>query len=456
MGLFKLKGFPGKGTFCHGIHPPDKKKYSAERPIEVMPFPDKVVLPLLQHIGAPCQPVVKPKDHVRFGERIGIGKAFVSASLHSPIAGKVQKIANITLPNGRHLPAIHIKNEGEQVSHGKLWKEMVTTEWPNDCISIYDAETISKIIHDSGVVGLGGAAFPTHVKVMPDERKMIDTLLVNGCECEPYLTPDYRLMVELPNAVVTGALLAGRAISAREIIICIEDNKPQAIARLKKATQQTVIKIAVVKTKYPQGSEKQLVKAVLDIDVPLGGLPGDIGVAISNVGTMAAIAKGVILEEPLTHRVISVSGAGIAEPKNLFVPIGISMGEVIEFCGGLKENAARIIAGGPMMGFAFSDPATPVTKGTSGITVLTHDEIAVENETACVRCGRCVDACPMNLVPTRLAMAARYNNPGLAEQYHITACFECGSCSYVCPAHIKLVQLIRTGKAQLAASRGNR
>ncbi|HKK89853.1 MAG TPA: SLBB domain-containing protein, partial [Desulfobacteraceae bacterium] len=185
----------------------------------------------------------------------------------------------------------------------------------------------------------------------------------------------------------------------------------------------------------------------------LGGLPSDIGVAMSNVGTMATIARGVIREEPLTHRVISVSGGGIAQPKNLFVPIGISMGEVIDFCGGLTADAARIIAGGPMMGFAFSNLDTPVVKGSGGITVLTHDEIASENETACVRCGRCVDACPMNLVPTRLAMAARYNNPGLADRYNITACFECGSCSYVCPANIRLVQLIRTGKAQVAASR---
>ena len=453
MGLFKLKGFPGRGTFRHGIHPPDKKEYSAERPVECMPFPDRVVLPLLQHIGAPCQPIVKPKDQVRFGQLIGVGKSFVSASLHAPFAGKVQKISSITLPNGRHLPAIHIKKEGEQVSCDKLWKEMLLTDWPNDCISIYDAETISKIIHDSGVVGLGGAAFPTHIKVVPDDRKLIDTLIVNGCECEPYLTPDYRMMVELPGAVVTGALLAGRAVAAREIIICVEDNKPRAIAKLKKATQRTVIKVAVVKTKYPQGSEKQLIKAVLDLDVPLGGLPSDIGVAMSNVGTMATIARGVIREEPLTHRVISVSGGGITHPKNLFVPIGISMGEVIDFCGGLTADAARIIAGGPMMGFAFSNLETPVVKGSGGITVLTHDEIASENETACVRCGRCVDACPMNLVPTRLAMAARYNNPGLADRYNITACFECGSCSYVCPANIRLVQLIRTGKAQVAASR---
>jgi len=451
MGFFRLKGFPGSGTFRHGIHPPDNKKFSAESSVEVMETPDKVVLPLLQHIGSPCEPIVKAKQHVSFSEVIGVGKSFVSAALHSPVSGKIQKIGVVTLPNGRHLPAIIIKSDQDRYPVKKLWDELTSEDWPRDCISIYAPDTISKIIHDSGIVGLGGAAFPTHVKVMPNDSRMIDTLMINGCECEPYLTCDYRLMVEASRAIVTGALLAGRAVAAQEIIICIEDNKPNAIAAMTQAAKQTVIRIAVLKTKYPQGSEKQLVKAVIGLDVPLGGLPSDVGVAMSNVGTMAAVARGIIKEQPLTHRVISVSGKGIQHPKNLFVPIGISMREVIEFCGGVTDDAARIIAGGPMMGFAFSDLDTPVTKGTSGITVLSHQEISEETETSCVRCGRCVDACPMNLVPTRLALASRYNNPYLAIQYNITACFECGCCTYVCPAKIKLVQLIRSGKAQVAA-----
>jgi len=262
-------------------------------------------------------------------------------------------------------------------------------------------------------------------------------------------------MVEAPGAIVAGTLLAGRAVTAKEIIVCIEDNKPEAIRKLREAASGTVIKIAVLKTKYPQGSEKQLIKAVLNLEVPLGGLPADVGVAMSNVGTVAAIARGVIKGKPLTHRIISVTGAGIVTPKNILTPIGISLGEVIEFCGGLTRDAARMIAGGPMMGFAFSDLATPVTKGTSGVTVLTHEDVRREKETSCVRCGRCVDACPMKLVPTRLAMAARYGKASLAERHSIMACFECGCCTYVCPANIKLVQLIRTGKAQIAAARKN-
>lgn len=455
MGLLRFTQFPGKGRFPHGIHPPDNKTLSADSPIEVIPPPGKVVLPLLQNIGLPCEPIVNPKQEVALGELIGIGKAFVSATLHSPVSGKVQKIGVTTLPNGRHLPAIFIKASGDQPSGQALWNDVLGGDWPRDCPSVYYPETISKAIHDSGIVGLGGAAFPTHVKVMPDDKRMIDTLMVNGCECEPYLTSDYRLMVEAPGAVVAGALLSGRAVTAKEIIVCIEDNKPEAIKRLKETAKDTVIKIAVLKTKYPQGSEKQLIKAVLGLDVPLGGLPADVSVAMSNVSTIAAVARGVIKGKPLTHRVISVTGGGIQNPKNILTPIGISMREVIEFCGGLTKDAARLIAGGPMMGFAFSDLSTPVTKGTNGITVLTHEDVRREKETSCVRCGRCVDACPMKLVPTKLAMAARYGKVTLAEKYNITACFECGCCTYVCPANIKLVQLIRTGKAQITASRKN-
>lgn len=453
MGLKKFKDFPGKGSFPHGIHPPDNKALSSGAAIEVVPPPDRVVLPLLQNIGAPCEPIVKAKQEVAWGETVGVGKAFVSANLHSPVNGVVEKIGVCTLPNGRHLPAIFIKAKGDQIAGQALYNDVLGGSWPKDCPAIYYPSTIAKHIHEAGIVGLGGAAFPTHVKVRPDDTKMIDTLMVNGCECEPYLTTDYRLMVEAPGPIISGALYGARAVSAKEVIICIEDNKPEAIAKLRAAAEGTVIKIAVLKTKYPQGSEKQLIKAVLDLEVPLGGLPADVGVAMSNVATIAAVARAVIREKQLTHRVISVTGRGIANPKNLLVPIGISMREVIEYCGGLTRDAARIVAGGPMMGFSFSNLDTPVTKGTSGVTILTQGDIRKERETNCVRCGRCVDVCPMQLVPTRLAMASRHGNLALAHQYNIMACFECGSCTYICPAHIKLVQLIRMGKAMVVASR---
>jgi electron transport complex protein RnfC len=287
---------------------------------------------------------------------------------------------------------------------------------------------------------------------MPNEKKPIHTVLINGCECEPYLTSDYRMMVEYAEPIVTGALLLGRAAGAGEIIIGIEDNKPKAVESMKKAAEGTGIRVKVLQTKYPQGSEKQLIMAITGKEVPLGGLPLDVGFAVSNVSTAAAVARAVLRGKPLTHRVVSVTGGGIKTPKNLLVPFGITMGELIEFCGGLTKDAARIVAGGPMMGFAFSDMNTPVTKGTSGITILTHADLERETETSCVRCGRCVDVCPMNLVPTRLALASRYKNTDVAERYNIMACFECGSCAYICPANIPIVQLVRTGKAVVIAA----
>ena len=241
-------------------------------------------------------------------------------------------------------------------------------------------------------------------------------------------------------------------ILARDIVINVEDKKMDAVDALRQAAQDTIIRIAVLKTKYPQGSEKHLILALTKHEVPLGGLPSDVGMAVSNVGTIAAVAMALIKGKPLTHRVVSVTGGGVARPANLLAPIGISFGELIEFCGGLNENVSRMIAGGPMMGFPFTDPETPVTKGTSGLTILTKEEIQKAEETSCVRCGRCVDVCPMRLVPTKIAIAGRHKDLELARRYNIMACFECGCCAYICPASIPLVQLIRAGKALIAAS----
>jgi len=442
----------GKGSFNHGIHPPERKELAAEAVIEVMPPPSRVVLPLLQNIGAPCEPIVKPRQKVAYGDMVGKGKAFVSATLHSPINGIVQRSVVTTLPNGRHLPAMVIKADGDQLTGQALWEDIYGGPWPHDCRAIYAPDTIAQAIHKAGIVGLGGAAFPTHVKIMPNEKLDIDTLIVNGCECEPYLTTDYRLMLEAPRAIVAGALLAGRAVGAKQIIIGVEDNKPRAIESLMISAEGSDVQIAVVKTKYPQGSEKQLIKALLNRVVPLGALPSAVGVALSNVATVAAVARGVVRGKALTHRVVCVTGAGIVQPKNVLVALGTSVRELVDYCGGLREDAARMVAGGPMMGFAFTHMDTPVTKGSSGLTVLTRDDVQRGAETACVRCGRCVDVCPMQLAPTRLAMAARYKKWDVAERFSIMACFECGSCAYICPAQIPLVQLIRAGKATVAAA----
>jgi len=443
--------FPGSGTFARGVHPPQKKAFSSDAAIEIMPTPEKVVLPLLQHIGGACTPVVKPKQEVAFGDRVGKGEAFVSASLHAPMNGVIQKMEVVTLANGRHVQAIAIRSQGEQLSGQALWDSLFGGKWPQKSYQAMDPEKISDAIHAAGIVGLGGAAFPTHVKITPDENKPIHTLIVNGCECEPYLTTDYRLMVEAPEAIVAGTMLAVRAVGAQKAFIGVENNKLEAIASLRRAAAGAGIKIAVVKTKYPQGSEKHLIKAVLDSEVPLGGLPSDVGVVMTNVATVTSVARAVMRDIPLTHRVVSITGGGIVQPKNLLVPVGIQIGELIEFCGGLRKTAARMVAGGPMMGFAFTNPKTPVTKGTSGVTVLTHAEIRKVNQTVCIRCGRCADVCPMNLVPTKIATAARLKELNLARNYNIMACFECGSCAHICPAGLPLVQYIRMGKSLIAA-----
>ncbi|WP_319523697.1 electron transport complex subunit RsxC [Breoghania sp.] len=454
MGL-KIKGFDGNGTFVHGVHPPGYKSLAQDAPIRVMPTPDLVVLSLHQNIGGPCEPLVKPRQNVGWGELIGKATSFVSTTLHASVPGVVQRPMRATLANGRHMDTLPIKTDGELPEGQALWDEIFGGDWPTNGLEAYDPVQISHDISDAGLVGLGGAAFPTHVKISPNDKKPVHTLIVNGCECEPYLTSDYRLMLEAPAPIITGALLAARSVGAERIVIGIEDNKMPAVEAMKKAADGTGIQVAVLKTKYPQGSEKHLIYAVLKRKVPLGGLPADVGVAISNVATMAAVARAVIHKKPLTHRVISVTGGGIANPSNVLAPIGVSFGALIEFCGGLTPDAARLVAGGPMMGFAFSNPDTPVTKGAGGLTVMTKEEVKAGEESACVRCGKCVDACPMNLVPTKIALASRHQDIALSRRYNIMACFECGSCAYTCPAHIPLVQLIRAGKAQVvAADRG--
>ncbi len=437
----------GKGTFAHGVHPPGKKGLAADANIQVLPTPGQVKIPLLQHLGAPCQSNTKPKQEVTLGEMIGSSEAFISAPVHASLAGKILPTCAVTLPNGRRVQAVQIKADGEQLEGDDLYKEIYGGDWPTSSLEQYDPKEIVTTVKNAGIVGQGGAAFPTYVKLLKNDEKPIDTILVNGCECEPYLTADYRLMVEAPGPIITGALLAARACGARNVVIAIEDNKPLAVDTLQIAAKGTDVKISSLHTKYPQGGEKQTINAALGRTVPGGKLPLDVGVVVVNVGTAAAIARAVLRGKALTHRVVTVSGAGIKSPKNLLVPVGVSYRELIDFCGGLKSSAVRVVAGGPMMGFAFGDLDAPVTKGTSGITILTDDDVEQASETSCLRCGRCVGACPMNLVPTKLALGSRANQWDLLGKYHVASCMECGCCGYVCPANIPLVQLIRMGKA---------
>jgi electron transport complex protein RnfC len=439
----------GPGTFPHGIHPPEHKDLSEGTRIEVLEAPAKVAVPLLQHTGAPCTPTGKPRTEVAVGDKIGDAEAFVSAPIHSPLAGKTAKPGKATLPNGRHVDAIPVKADGEQPSAEEIRERCFGCDLDALDSERYSPEEIVRGVREGGLVGLGGAAFPTHVKLSPPPEKKIDTLLVNGCECEPYLNADNRVMIEAPEAVVAGALLAGRAVGAGHILVGVEDNKPEAIRALRAACQRTNVRIVQVATKYPQGGEKQLIRSTLGRTVPTGGLPLDVGVVVMNVGTSAAVYQAVVHGRPLTHRVVSVTGRGIREPKNLLVPVGVSYSALIAACGGLTDDATRAIAGGPMMGFAVGDLEAPVTKGTSGLLVMTSQEASLREETPCVRCGRCVDVCPLNLVPTKIALAARHRDWDLARRYHMDACMECGCCAYSCPAALPLVQLIRVGKASI-------
>ncbi len=436
-----------KPTFPRGIHPPERKEIAADSPIEVLNTPREVRIPMLQHLGAPCTPIHKPRTEVTLGDKVGDADAFITAPVHASIKGVIGRGSVATLPNGRHVAVVPIKAADEQPLEGRaLFEDIYGGEWETEGLEKFTPEEIANKAREAGLVGLGGAAFPTHVKLRPKKESPIETLLINGCECEPYLTADYRLMVEAPKPIISGALLAKYATGAHEVAVCIEDNKPKAIETMRKAAEGTEVRIQVVRTKYPQGGEKQLIKAVSGREVPVGGLPPDIGFVVLNVATAASLARAVLRGKPLTHRIVSVSGSGITEPKNLLVPIGASYKELIRACGGVKPEAVRVIAGGPMMGFTLASPNVPVTKGTSGITILTENEVRKAEETSCVRCGRCVDVCPMNLVPTKLAIASRMENIDVIARYSITACMECGCCAYVCPASIPLVQLIRHGK----------
>jgi electron transport complex protein RnfC len=325
-------------------------------------------------------------------------------------------------------------------------------------INKYSVERICEAVRQAGIVGMGGAGFPTRVKIEPNPRLPKKTMIVNGCECEPYITCDYRIMLEWTSEIIAGIKLARKASGCSQVIIGIEDNKPEAIEAMNTALDSSGrndgIKVVPVKTKYPQGGERQLIRSILKRNVPTGGIPPMIGVLVLNVATCAAIAEAVIADLPLTHRVVTVTGEAIARPGNYYVPIGTSVEELIEFCGGVTQKSARVILGGPMMGVAIADLETPVTKTTGAITIITKEQMGsakfAGRQTACIRCGRCLQACPENLNPTKIAHAVKNNLLDVAEDCFISACIECGCCSYVCPANIELTGYIKTGKIFLA------
>lgn len=434
-----LKSFKG------GIHPGHYKEFTESVPVTTARSPRKVIMPLQQHIGAPCEPLVKVGDEVKAGQKIADSEGFVSAPIHASITGKVSSIGMHYTPLGVEIKSIVIESDGtdaeqdEKINSGKS---------PDDL----SGKEILDIIREGGIVGMGGAAFPAHVKLSPPEGKKIDTVILNGAECEPYLTADHRIMLEEPEDVVAGLKVVMKVLNAPKGIIGIEDNKPDALEAIKAVIKnEKGITVYPLPTKYPQGAEKMLIEVITGRQVPSGGLPLDVGVVNQNVGTCAAIARTVREGVPLIERVVTVSGKGIKEPANVLVKVGTTFGEIIEQCGGLAENASKIISGGPMMGVSQATTDVPVMKGTSGILVLTDKEVQLQEAGPCIRCARCVEVCPINLLPNFLGAVSEQRLIDSAESYHASDCIECGCCAYICPAARPLTQWIRAAKAEIAA-----
>lgn len=429
-------------TFRGGVHPPDNKELSAKAEIKELEAPKVAYIPLSQHIGAPCKPVVQVGQEVKRGELIGEPTGFVSAPVHSSVAGKVTGITVMPNAMGRMVQVVVVENNGTDE-----WVQLKDTP---DYMNLTPDELKEKI-KDAGIVGMGGATFPTHVKLSPPKEKPIDAVIINGAECEPYLTADHRLMVERPEDVIAGLKVLMKVLGVTKGYVGIENNKPDAIERMKAAASgEQGIEVYALEVKYPQGAEKMLIKAILDRDVPAGGLPMDVGVVVQNVGTAVAVFEACRYGKPLIERVVTVTGRGVKNPSNFLVRIGTPISSLIDAAGGFSDSPKKVILGGPMMGFATSDLDQPVIKGTSGVLVLSDREyVSAEKFGPCIRCGRCIDACPMGLMPSMLSILAEKGFYEDTKEYNIMDCFECGTCTYVCPAKRPIVQLIRLAKSQV-------
>lgn len=432
--------FLKKRTFSGGVKIQASKELTENLQSEQISEPEFIVLPLSMHIGAPARPLVQKGDYVLKGQLIAAAQGMVSANVHASVSGTVADIDKCLLPGGKTSPAVIIKNDflGRTVTPKPQAPETL------------DAQTIRSLLLQYGITGMGGASFPTHVKYQPPKNGKIDLVILNGIECEPYLTADCRILLEKPKEVIRGLEYFLKASGAPIGIIAIEDNKPEAIGLFQKLLQNTPnIKVAVCAEKYPQGGEKQLIRAVSGRVVPQGGLPADVGVIVDNVSTAMQAAESIETGLPFTGRLITVSGNAVVKPGNYYVPLGTLYSHVLQAAArGLKSNASRIISGGPMMGFAVQSLDYPVTKGTGGLLFFDDnaEESRLYSENTCVRCGKCVDHCPMFLEPTEIAKAAKQSDADKLQRLAVDACIECGCCSYSCPAHIPLVQYIRLGK----------
>ena len=426
-----------------GVHPPENK-ISAGNPIEILQLPQKVSIPVSQHIGAPATVLVAKGDKVKVGQVIAQSAGFVSANIHSSVSGTVESIDAVLDSTGYKRQAITIIVEGDE------WMEDIdrSAELKKDIH--LNAQDIIKRINESGIVGLGGATFPSHVKLSVPAGKKAEVLIINGVECEPYLTSDHRLMLEKGHELMVGIQILMKSLNVDKALIGIENNKPDAIKYLKSiAVEYKGVEVHGLKVKYPQGGEKQLIKALTNREVPSGGLPIDIGAVVHNVGTAYAVYEAVQKNKPLFERVVTVTGKNLPKTANYMVRIGTSVSELIAAAGGLPEDTGKVVNGGPMMGKALTSTDVPVTKGTSGVIAFQSKESKRKTDSVCIRCGKCVSVCPMGLEPyllNRLSQKMMFEN---MEHEHVLDCMECGSCSFECPANLPLLDYIRLGKAEV-------
>lgn len=443
--------FPRKPFRTPGGAKVPHRKHTADKESVVMPSPSEVIIPMSQHIGAPCKVCVSAGDKVYVGTVIGDADAYVSAPVHSSVSGTVKSVTKLTMPSGVVTDAVVIESDGMDTPDPEIKPPVVE-----------NLQDFLKAVRNSGLVGLGGAGFPAHVKLNVPADKNIDTLIINCAECEPYITADNREVIENSWAVISGIYSVLEILGIDRVIIGIENNKPEAIRILTEIAENEKydpldkVKVLALKASYPQGAEKVLIKACTGREVPVGKLPADAGCIVMNVTSVAFLSDYLKTGMPLTKKRITVDGSAIKEPQNVIVPIGTPISKVIEFCGGYKEEPRKILMGGPMMGIALIDDTLPVLKQNNAILAFDEKEARLSEPTDCIRCGRCVSACPMRLMPTRLCADVKLKDFDAMQKHQIMTCMECGSCSFSCPAHRHIVQTIRLGKAQLRAELANK
>ena len=429
-------------AFFGGIHPNDQKAATNKKPIETLPPPARVVIPMSLHIGAPCTPCVSVGDQVTVGQKVGDAPAFVSAPVHASISGTVSAVEPRIHFSGVPVMSVVIENDFNDTP-------CPTLAPPRNPDGL-TPEQISALVKEAGIVGMGGATFPTHVKISSGLNK-VDTVIVNASECEPYITSDHRILLEHPEEVLGGVKLLARIFGVDRVHIAIEANKANAaeMLRLKIEEEKAPAVVDVLRTRYPQGAEKQLCQSITGRQVPPGALPASIGCAVFNIVTTMAIYRAIHEGKPVTHRVVTVSGSGVHEPKNLYCPIGTPISDLLDACGGVKQGTFKILMGGPMMGHSQYDMAAPIGKGTNAILAFADKEERTVDYPACIRCGKCISVCPMHLQPVFMY---QYEEAGMLpelEAAHLLDCIECGACSYICPGRLHLVQAFRAGKQKI-------